>query len=64
MPNPLEKGANLRLALWVRDTKLWMQAKVITSTPGYGIGVQFTAMSDPDRHQLGQFLDSIIRIPI
>ena len=64
MPNPLEKGANLRLALWVRDTKLWMQAKVITSTPGYGIGVQFTAMSDPDRHQLGQFLDSITRIPI
>ena len=64
MPNPLEKGATLKLALWVRDTKLWAQAKVITSTPGYGIGVQFTAMSDMERQQLEQFLESIVRIPI
>ncbi|MGA8149738.1 MAG: PilZ domain-containing protein [Terriglobales bacterium] len=64
MPNPLDKGATLKLALWVRDTKIWAQAKVITSTPGYGIGVQFTAMSDMDRRQLDQFLESITRIPI
>jgi hypothetical protein len=64
MPNPLEKGATLKLALWVKDTKLWAQAKVITSTPGYGIGVQFTAMSDMERRQLAQFLDSIVRISI
>jgi hypothetical protein len=64
MPNTLEKGATLKLALWVKDTKLWAQAKVITSTPGYGIGVQFTAMSDMERHQLEQFLESIIRISI
>ena len=64
MPNTLEKGLTLKLALWVRDTKLWAQAKVITSTPGYGIGVQFTAMSDMEKHQLGQFLESITRIPI
>lgn len=64
MSNPLEKGVTLKLALWVRDTKLWAQATVITSTPGYGIGVQFTAMSDMERHQLGQFLESITRIPI
>jgi len=64
MTNTLEKGATLKLALWVRDTKLWAQAKVITSTPGYGIGVQFTAMSDMERHQLGQLLESITRIPI
>jgi hypothetical protein len=64
MPNALEKGLTLKLALWVRDTKLWAQAKVITSTPGYGIGVQFTAMSDMERQKLAQFLDSITRIPI
>jgi len=64
MSNTLEKGMTLKLALWVRDTKLWAQAKVITSTPGYGIGVQFTAMSDMERRQLEQFLESITRIPI
>jgi len=64
MPNPFPKGTNLKLALWVKETKLWMQARVITSTPGYGNGVQFTAMSDMDKNYLRQFLDSITRISI
>ena len=64
LSNPLPKGSILRIALWVHETKIWAQAKVITSTPGYGIGVQFTAMSDMDKTQLKLFLDSITRIPI
>jgi PilZ domain len=63
MPNPLPKGTKLRLALWVKDAKLWAKGKVITSTPGYGIGVQLTEMSEQDKIQLRQFVSSLIRIP-
>lgn len=63
MPNPLPKGTEIRLALWVKDAKLWSKAKVITSTPGYGIGVQFTEMSEQDRGLLKLYIDSQIRIP-
>jgi len=64
MPNPLPRGMVVRIAVWVQQTKLWATARVITSTPGYGIGVQFTEISDPDRNQLKQFLESITRTPI
>jgi PilZ domain len=63
MPSSLAKGTELRLAFWVKDTKLWAKAKVITSTPGYGIGMQFTEMSEQDKEQLKVFVNSLIRIP-
>jgi PilZ domain len=63
MSNPLPKGTELRIAIWVKDTKLWAKGKVVFSTPGYGVGVQFLAMSDPERDQLKQYLTSQIRIP-
>jgi hypothetical protein len=62
MPNPLPKNTSLRIGIWVRDTKVWAEAKVITSTPGFGIGIQFTQISEPEREQLNQFLQSTIRI--
>jgi hypothetical protein len=37
MPNPLPTGTQIRIALWVKDFKLWANAEVITSTPGFGI---------------------------
>ena len=64
MPTPLAKGTKLRIGLWVKETKLWANGKVITSTPGFGIGVQFTDMSEMERNQLRQFLASITRIMI
>lgn len=63
MPNTLPKGTEIRVALWVKDTKLWARGKVVYSTPGYGIGVQFTEMSEQEKAQLKRFLDSQIRIP-
>jgi len=62
MPNPLPKDTTLRIAVWVRDTKLWAEAKVITSTPGFGIGIQFTQITEQEKNQLQQFLESTIRI--
>jgi hypothetical protein len=63
MPNPLPKGTKIQLALWVKDAKLWAKGKVITSTPGYGIGVQFTELSEQERIRLKQFVTSQTRIP-
>jgi PilZ domain len=62
MPNPLPKGTQIRIALWVKDFKLWANAEVVTSTPGFGIGVKFVEVTEQDRNQLKQFLDSLIRI--
>ena len=47
----------------MKDTKLWAKGKVVTSTPGYGIGVQFIEMAEPEKAQLKRFVDSLIRMP-
>lgn len=62
MPNPLPKDTLVRIALWVKDSKLWVNGKVVTSTPGFGIGVTFVEMTEPDRNQLKQFLEGMARI--
>jgi c-di-GMP-binding flagellar brake protein YcgR len=61
MPNPLPKRTQVRIALWVKEFKLWANAEVVTSTPGFGIGVKFAEMTDQDRNQLKQFLESVVR---
>ena len=64
MPNPLPAGAQIRLALWIKEFKLWASGQVVTSTPGFGIGVKFTEIAERDRNQLKQFLESAARIRI
>lgn len=64
MTNPLAVGSTVRLALWVRETKIWINGKVVSVAPGFGNGVAFTEMSELDQNQLKQFLDSITRLPI
>lgn len=61
MPNPLPKGTQVRIALWVKEFKLWANAEVVTSTPGFGIGVKFAEMTEQDRNQLKEFLESMVR---
>jgi hypothetical protein len=62
MPNPLPKGTQIKIGIWVNDAKLWANGRVVTSTPGFGIGVQFIQISEQDQSQLQQFLESTIRI--
>jgi hypothetical protein len=64
MPNPLPAGAQIKLALWIKEFKVWVNGQVVTSTPGFGIGVKFTELAEGDRNQLKQFLESMIRIRI
>jgi PilZ domain len=62
MPNPLAKGTQVRIALWVQEFKLWASGEVVTSTPGFGIGVKFTEMTEQDKNQLRHFLGSVVRV--
>jgi len=64
MPNPLPRGTPVRIALWLKDTKVWANGRVVTSTPGFGIGAQFTEVTDADRNLLRQFLQSLTRLPV
>lgn len=64
MPIPLRQGTRLKIGIWIKETKLWASGKVVSSRPGFGIGVQFTSMSQQDTEQLRQYLKSITQIPM
>jgi len=64
MPIPLREGTKLKMGLWVKEEKLKLSAKVVSSRPGFGVGVQFTEISPEDTAKLQTFLRSITRIPI
>jgi len=63
MPNPLPPGSYLRLDFWLKEKKLSAMGKVITSTPGYGNGVQFTEISEQDKALVKDFVVGRVRIP-
>jgi len=64
MPIPLEKGTRLKIGIWIHDNKLRASGRVVSSRPGFGIGVQFTEISQMDADQLRDFLKSITQIPM
>jgi hypothetical protein len=61
-PITLGKGQKIKLAIWVQEAKLWVQAKVVTSRPGIGAGLQFIEISDQDSELLRAYLQTIPRI--
>ncbi|HEY1265410.1 MAG TPA: PilZ domain-containing protein [Terriglobales bacterium] len=64
MPIPLPKGTRLKIGIWINDNKLRASGRVVSSRPGFGIGVQFTELSQMDAGQLRDFLKSITQIPM
>jgi hypothetical protein len=62
MPIPLQKGTKLAIGVWVKENKLQAIGRVVNSRPGFGIGVQFTEMSEIDTAQLKDFLKVITQI--
>ena len=62
MPNPLPKAAQVRIALWIKETKIWANGEIVTSTPGFGVGMRFTEITESDKAQLREFIESTIRI--
>jgi PilZ domain-containing protein len=63
MPIPLKQGTVLKLGLWIKESKLWLNGKVVNSRPGFGIGIQFMDLSHEDIERLRQFLRSMARVP-
>lgn len=64
MSMPLQKGTKLKIAVWINEIKLMITGRVVSSRPGFGIGIQFIEMSDEAAQELGQFLKSITQIPM
>jgi len=64
MPIPLRQGTRLKIGIWIKEVKLWASGKVVSSRPGFGIGVQFTSMSAQDTELLLQYLKSITQLPL
>jgi hypothetical protein len=64
MPIPLKKGTMLKVGLWIKDGKLWVNAKVVNSRPGFGIGIQFMELSQEDAERLKQFLRNTAWTPM
>ena len=59
MPIPLKVEVGFEIALWLGETKLRLQSEVISSAPGFGIGVRFVSTSPQDRDILQQHIASI-----
>jgi hypothetical protein len=64
MSTPLPVGTLIRLGLWVRDTKLWINGKVVSLAPGFGNGVAFLDIGEMEETELRKFLSSLSRLPI
>jgi len=53
---PLKQDTELRIGLWIDQTKMWVGGVVRSSTPGFGIGVQFTSITTEDLDKLKAYL--------
>lgn len=62
MPIPLDQGSRVKITLWIKDRKLWAKAKVVSSRPGFGIGIQFTEIAAADAERLTEFLRELTQV--
>ena len=61
---PVKTGTRLKISLWLKDDKVVAEGVVVHSRPAYGVGIQFTEMSQRDAERLREFLKSLVRIPL
>jgi PilZ domain len=59
MPLPLQPGTKLNLGIWFGQDKALAQAVVTHRTPGLGVGLEFTEISEPDLDQIRRFLQAL-----
>jgi PilZ domain len=59
MPLPLQPGTTLKVGIWFGESKAWAQAQVAHRTPGLGVGLRFTEISDQDLTQIRRFLENL-----
>jgi hypothetical protein len=66
IPIPLELGKKLKVGIWFGQTKAWAEARVAHRTPGVGVGLLFTEISEQDLDQIRRYLETLspfARIP-
>ena len=59
MPIPLEAETKLKMAVWFGQDRVWAEGEVAHRTPGFGVGVRFTQITDADRNRIRAYLDSL-----
>ncbi|MGO9573056.1 MAG: PilZ domain-containing protein [Terriglobales bacterium] len=59
MANALPKGTKLKMGIWIGETKCWADCEVAYSAPGFGVGVTFNRVSEPDLARIRQFLGTL-----
>jgi len=65
MTMPLAVEAKLRVALWLdKETKIWADGIVISSHPGFGMGVKFLTLSRQHMQALEQFVKLLSAEPL
>jgi hypothetical protein len=66
IPIPFELGKKLKIGIWFGQTKAWAEARVAHQTPGVGVGLMFTEISEADLGQIRGYLETLspfARIP-
>ncbi|HEX6802868.1 MAG TPA: PilZ domain-containing protein [Terriglobales bacterium] len=61
MPIPLPTDSKFEIALWLGETKLRLRGEVVSSSPGFGVGVRFVGISAQDREFLVRHVDTLMR---
>jgi hypothetical protein len=56
---PLLIGSGFDIALWLRESKLLIEGRVVSVAPGFGNGISFVNVSSQDREHLRRFIESI-----
>lgn len=59
MAIPIEVGTKLTVALWFGEKKAWADGEVAHRTPGFGVGIRFTKISDQDLGVIREYLNSL-----
>jgi PilZ domain len=59
MPLPLQPGTKLKVGMWFGQNKVWAQGLVMHRTPGLGVGIKYTQISEEDLDQIRRFLDTL-----
>jgi hypothetical protein len=59
MPIPLPVHTKFDIALWLGEIKLRLKGEVVSTSPGFGMGVRFTTLSPENQELLRRHLQTI-----
>jgi hypothetical protein len=59
MPLPLDLGTRVKIGIWFDQGKAWAEAEVAHSTPGFGVGIRFTEISEQNLELIRLFLGKL-----